>query len=85
LTPFVVAGGIAGVAAPSELQPALERLLWDDSARADLVAKGLTCAEAGGMRSDGGAADRAAKALADLAGRGRPPVDAPAASGRGPV
>ena len=41
LTPFVVAGGIAGVYHPSELQPALAELLWDDAARADLVAKGL--------------------------------------------
>ena len=30
LTPFVVAGGIAGVYQPSELQPALARLLWDE-------------------------------------------------------
>jgi hypothetical protein len=70
LTPFVVAGGIAGVYDPSELDPALARLLWDDLGRADLVARGLTCAEQGGMRSDGGAARRAADALVSLADRG---------------
>ena len=58
LTPFVVAGGIAGVYHPSELQPALARLLWDEPARADLVARGLACAESGGVRTDGGAARR---------------------------
>ena len=75
LTPFVVAGGIAGVHAPAELQPALARLLWDEAARADLVAKGLACAESGGMRTDGEAARRAAEALAALAASG--PVQAP--------
>jgi len=70
LTPFVTAGGIAGVYAPDELRPALARLLWDDAARAELVAKGLSCAENGGMRTDGGAARRAADALAALADSG---------------
>ena len=85
LTPFVAAGGVAGVYAPSELEPAMARLLWDDSARADLVAKGLACAASGGMWSDGGAADRAARALADLANRGGPPADASGPARRGPV
>jgi len=70
LTPFVTAGGIAGVYAPDELRPALARLLWDDVARGELVAKGLSCAENGGMRTDGGAARRAADALAALADSG---------------
>ena len=64
LTPFVVAGGIAGVYQPGELQPALARLLWDEPARADLVARGLACAESGGVRADGGAAGRSAAELA---------------------
>jgi hypothetical protein len=72
LTPFVVAGGIAGVYHPSELPVTLSRLLLDDAARAELVAKGLACAQAGGMRTDGGAAARAAEALAALAAAGRP-------------
>ncbi len=37
LTPFVVAGGMAGVFAPSDVEPALARALWDDAARAELV------------------------------------------------
>ena len=73
LTPFVVAGGIAGVYHPSELQPALATLLWDDAARAELVAKGLACAESGGVRTDGGAARRAADALVALADAGARP------------
>jgi hypothetical protein len=68
LTPFVVEGGIAGVFHPSELEPALARLLWDDEARKAQVASGLTCAAAGGVRADGRAAARAAEALAGLAG-----------------
>jgi len=70
LTPFVVAGGIAGVYHPSELPAALARLLWDEAARANLVASGLACAESGGMRTDGEAARRAADALAALADAG---------------
>lgn len=70
LTPFVVAGGIAGVYHPSELPATVIRLLLDEAARAELVAKGLACAEAGGMRTDGGAAVRAAEALAGLARAG---------------
>jgi hypothetical protein len=68
LTPFVVEGGIAGVFHPSELEPALARLLWDDEARAAQVARGLACAASGGVRADGRAAPRAAEALARLAG-----------------
>jgi hypothetical protein len=71
LTPFVAAGGMAGVSHASELQPALARLLWDDAARADQVARGLACAESGGMRADGEAARRAADALVALAEGGR--------------
>jgi hypothetical protein len=67
LTPFVVAGGIAGVYDPAGLQSALQKALWDDGARADLVAKGLSCAQSGGMRADGEAARRAADALVGLA------------------
>ena len=70
LTPFVVAGGIAGVYHPGELPAALARLLWDDGARAELVASGLACAELGGMRTDGEAARRAADALVALADAG---------------
>jgi hypothetical protein len=67
LTPFVVEGGIAGVFHPSELEPALARLLWDDQARRAQVSAGLTCAAGGGVRADGRAAARAAEALAGLA------------------
>lgn len=70
LTPFVVDGGIAGVFHPSELEPALARLLWDTEAQRAQVARGLTCAAAGGIRADGRAAARAAEALAGLAGPG---------------
>ena len=66
LTPFVVAGGIAGVYQPDELQPALARLLWDEPARKELVARGLACAESAGVRADGGAAGRSAAELARL-------------------
>ncbi len=71
LTPFVVAGGIAGVCHPSELPPVLAKLLWDEAARSELVAKGLACAESGGVRTDGGAARRAVDALVALAEAGR--------------
>jgi hypothetical protein len=70
LTPFVVAGGIAGVYDPAGLDGALKQALWDEAARADLVAKGLACAQSGGMRTDGGAARRAADALVGLAEAG---------------
>ena len=57
------------------------------AARADLVARGLTCAESGGMRTDGGAAARAAEALSALANRGAALADAggSGASTPGPV
>ena len=84
LTPFVVAGGVAGVYHPSELQPTLARLLRDEAARADLVARGLACAESGGIRSDGGAAARAADALSALANRGAASADAGASAGTTP-
>ncbi len=58
LAPFVVAGGMAGVFASSDLGPALARTLWDDAARAELVARGQECAASAGMRTDGGAAAR---------------------------
>jgi hypothetical protein len=82
LTPFVVAGGMAGVYDPSELDTALARLLWDETARAGLVARGLACAESGGIRTDGGAARRAAEALVGLVDSG--PADAPADRSRRP-
>jgi hypothetical protein len=66
LTPFVAAGGVAGVYHASELTPTLARLLRDDAARAELVARGRECAESAGMRTDGGAAARSAAALASL-------------------
>ncbi|MFI5075965.1 MAG: hypothetical protein ACHQRO_01420, partial [Vicinamibacteria bacterium] len=69
LTPFVVAGGIAGVYQPGDLEPALARLLWDDPARKALVARGLACAESAGVRADGGAAGRSAAELARLCAR----------------
>jgi signal transduction protein with GAF and PtsI domain len=71
LTPIVVDGGITGVYHRSELEPALDRLLWNDAERAVHVARGLACAEAGGMRADGSAAARAAAALAGLAAPAR--------------
>ena len=72
LAPFVVAGGMAGVFAPSELGPALARTLWNDAARAELLARGRSCAESAGIRADGGAAARSAAALARLSARQRP-------------
>jgi hypothetical protein len=66
LTPFVAAGGVAGVYHASELTPTLARLLRDDAARAELIARGLECAASAGMRADGGAAARSAAALARL-------------------
>jgi hypothetical protein len=71
LTPVVIEGGIAGVYHPSELEAALDRLLWHDAERARQVARGLACAEAGGMRADGAAASRAASTLAALAAPAR--------------
>ncbi len=67
LAPFVVAGGIAGVFDPSELVPVLTRLLWDEAARAGIIAAGLASARSAGMHADGGAAGRAAAALEALA------------------
>jgi len=71
LTPFVVEGGISGVFHASELAPTLVRLLWDDAERATRLRRGLACAASAGMRADGGAAARAAEALARLAGPAR--------------
>ncbi|MEO5821343.1 MAG: hypothetical protein ABIT71_12640 [Vicinamibacteraceae bacterium] len=76
LTPFVVAGGIAGVYRPDDLPSTLARLLQNDAARAELVARGLACAESGGIRTDDGAAVRAAEALAALADAGSGPAGA---------
>lgn len=67
LVPFAVSGGIAGVFDRAELEGVLTRLLWDEDARAALVAEGRTCVEEAGMRADGQAAIRAAGALASLA------------------
>ncbi len=72
LAPFAVAGGIAGVFDRAELDGILTRLLWDEAARAELVARGRACAAEAGMIADGGAARRGAAALAALAERPRP-------------
>jgi hypothetical protein len=70
LTPFVTAGGMAGVFDAGDLEPSLARLLHDETARAELVARGLACAASAGIRTDGGAAARAADTLAALAAAG---------------
>ena len=67
LVPFAVAGGIAGVFEPGGLDGVLGRLLWDEAARAELAERGRACAAQAGMQADGGAAARAAAALAGLA------------------
>jgi hypothetical protein len=72
LAPFVVAGGMVGVFAHSELGPALARTLWDDAARTELVTRGRVCAASAGMRADGGAAARSAAELARLSEPQRP-------------
>jgi len=75
LAPFVVAGGMAGVFAPSDVEPALARALWDDAARSELVTRGQALAASAGVRADGGAAARSAAALARLSER-QPPFAA---------
>jgi hypothetical protein len=70
LVPFAVSGGIAGVYDRGQLEGVLTRLLWDEAARAGLVATGRLCADEAGMRADGRAAARAAETLAHLASGG---------------
>jgi hypothetical protein len=67
LTPFVDAGAMAGTAASDDIGPAIRRLLYDrgfrqqlDTVAADLITRYR-------LAADGGAAERAASAILDLA------------------
>jgi hypothetical protein len=73
LTPFVEAGAMAGVYEGHPIGPALRALLADDQARAELLRQSAAFMERYRVRSDGGAARRAAQAIVRLApGAGRP-------------
>jgi hypothetical protein len=63
LSPFVEAGIMAGAAAPGEIGPALNRILYDEGFRAQLERERSAYLARFGMRSDGRAAARAADAV----------------------
>jgi hypothetical protein len=65
LSPFVDAGAMRG-AAPGQVAGALEALLYDRQARLRLAASAAAFATSAGMRADGRAAERAARAILDL-------------------
>lgn len=70
LSPFVDAGVMAGATADEETGAALQRLLYDRTARDGLAARGRAFAAANGMEAAGDAAQRAVSAiLATAAGR----------------
>ena len=75
LTPFVVAGGIAGVYHPTSCSRPWSGCCGTTPARAELVARGRACAESGGVRTDGGAAaGRRGRAARPGHGARPPPV-----------
>lgn len=65
LSPFVEAGAMIG-ADGDAIRPALEALLYDRAARAALLQRGASFAEAHQIRADGGSAARAAEAILSL-------------------
>jgi hypothetical protein len=67
LSPFVAAGALAGAAAPNEIRPALQRLLYDEEFRQRLAATSAALVEEFRMVPDGRAAERSAAAVLGLA------------------
>jgi Capsule polysaccharide biosynthesis protein len=67
LSPFVEAGAIAGAAAPDEIGPALQRLLYDDLFRQQFRSASAAVAAAYGMTPSGDAADRQVSIILGLA------------------
>jgi hypothetical protein len=72
LSPFVDAGAMAGTRAGRPAGEMLARICLDDAVRQGLLESGRRFAATWGIRADGQAADRAARAIAELGGRGRP-------------
>ena len=67
LTPFVEAGAMSGVYEGGPIGPALRALLADERGRAELLRQSEAFMERYRVRSDGGAARRAAEAIVRLA------------------
>jgi hypothetical protein len=67
LTPFVEAGAMSGVYEGDPIGPALRALLADERGRAELLRQSEAFMERYRVRSDGGAARRAAEAIVRLA------------------
>jgi hypothetical protein len=66
LTPFVEAGAMEGTSAPTEIGPALNRLVRDEAVRAALLETARRFLERYRMVPDGHAADRTVQAVRDL-------------------
>ena len=66
LSPFVEAGAIAGAAAPDQIGPALQRLLYDDLFRQQFRSASAAVAAAYGMTPSGDAAERQASIILGL-------------------
>jgi hypothetical protein len=66
LSPFVEANAIAGAAAPAEIGPALQRLLYDDLFRQQFRTASAAVAAAYGMTPSGDAAERQASIILGL-------------------
>jgi len=67
LSPFVDAGALAGIDRPGEIAAALRRLLYDQAERDNLAERRRAFIERYGMVSGGGAAERAADAILQIA------------------
>jgi spore coat polysaccharide biosynthesis predicted glycosyltransferase SpsG len=67
LSPFVDAGAMAGATGPEEVRERLRAVLYDQDARRALVAAGTAFARRYELKSDGGAARRAAAEILALA------------------
>ncbi len=80
LSPFVEMGVLAGAGSPGEIAPTLHALLYDEEWRTRLTENGRQVMARYAIRSDGGAAERAAAAILDLV---QPPRATPVLSGQG--
>jgi hypothetical protein len=74
LTPFVDAGAMAGVFEGEPIGPALRALLVDQRGRAELMERSSAFMTRYRVRSDGGAARRAAECITGLASTTPPPL-----------
>lgn len=73
LSPFAEAGAMAGAAAPEEIGPELERVLYDEGFRQQLGAAADALVARYRLAPDGRAADRSAEAILNLAATDRRP------------